>query len=162
MPVGDTLRGVQYELLSWESMPLIREVADEVSMAVTLEWRQASPTRVSWSSIFECEGLVLGGPEAYDPSPQVEIVDVSNRWSSLIGDRLADCHLAHAQPPAELPWAMNLHFASGSHLVIALGELIPGGPAYIPDCLLITDSQEFARGFAPIAALGTAWSDVEA
>lgn len=159
MPIGDTLVGVHYELLSWESEPPPTESADEVSMGLTLEWLHASPTRVSWSSITEREGLVFGGPESYDPSPEVEIVDVSSRWGSLVGDRLEDCRFSHAQPPASLPWAMNLHFESGRHLVIALGELLPSGPAYIPDCLVITDSRDFAQGFAPVAALGTAWSD---
>lgn len=54
---------------------------------------------------------------------------------------------------------MNLRFASGRHLAIALGELLPGGISYIPDCLLVTSSREIAQSLAPPAALGTAWGD---
>lgn len=54
---------------------------------------------------------------------------------------------------------MNLRFASGAHLVIALGELLDDEPRYIPDSLLVTGSRGVAVSFSPPAALGTAWSD---
>lgn len=159
LPIGDTLVGVQYELLSWEGEPSREEAVDQVSMAVRLVWEGTAPMRVTWSSDVESEGLAFGDPGPADPSPEVRIVDVSSRWRSLMGDRLSVCSFSHAEPPADLPWAMNLHLASGRHLLIALGELLSEELVYIPDPLVVTDSREVARSYAPRAARGTACGD---
>lgn len=161
LPIGDTLVGVHYELLSWEDEPSPQQPMDQVSMAVALIWNSAPATRISWSSDADREGLRFGGPGPEDPSPEVRIVDVSSRWGQLVGDRLVACGFSHAEPPADLPWAMNLRLASGRHLLVALGELLPDGLAYIPDSLVVTDSRGIAQSYTPKAAQGTAWSDSE-
>ena len=159
LPVGDALASVSYELLSWEEAPSIGSRVDQVAMAATLHWQMAPSTRISWSTDAEREGLVQGGPSGESPGPELEIIDVSARWGALIGQRLTACTFSHSVPPSDLPWAMNLRFASGAHLVIALGELLDDEPTYIPDSLLVTGSREVAAAFSPPAALGTAWSD---
>ena len=159
LPIGDALTSVHYELLSWEQAPSADSCVDQVAMAVTLNWQESRPTRISWSTDPQREGLVQGGPSAEGPGPQLEIADVSERWGGLLGQRLTACTFSHALPPGDLPWAMNLLFASGAHLVIALGELLEGEPRYIPDSLLVTESRDAAVAFSPPAALGTAWSD---
>lgn len=157
LPVGDTLASVSYELLSWEERPSTDSQADQVAMALTLNWQASPATRITWSADAEREGLIQGGLRGDNPS--LEIVDVSERWSQLVGQRLAACTFSHSAPPSDLPWAMNLRFESGAHLVIALGELLDGEPSYMPDSLLITGLREVAGSFSPPAALGTAWSD---
>lgn len=159
IPVGDTLAWVTYELLSWEAAPATDSDVDQVAMAVSLHWQESPSTRISWSSDAEREGLIQGWPSGAVPGSELEIVDVSGRWGALIGQRLTACTFSHSAPPSDLPWAMNLHFALGRHLVIALGELLDDQPSYIPDSLLVIGSRWVADAFSPRAALGTAWSD---
>lgn len=156
LPLGDVLSSVDYELLGWEEATAH---IDEVAMAVTLHWRTSPMTRIHWSADAENEGLVQGGPSEADPSPELTITDVSDQWGGLIGERLTACTFSHSDPPSDLPWAINLRFASGANLVIALGELLDGQPTYMPDTLLVIGSREAAESYSPPAALGTAWSD---
>lgn len=159
LPLGDVLSSVDYELLSWEEAPSSGAHVDEVAMAVTLHWGTSPATRIHWNSGLWNEGLVQGGPGEADPSPEVTITDVSERWGGLIGERLTACTFSHSTPPSDLPWAINLRFASGAYLVIALGELLDGQPSYMPDSLLVIGSREAAVSYSHPAALGTAWSD---
>ncbi len=120
-----------------------------ISRLVTLHWRTSPSTRIHWNSDAWNEGLVQGGPGEADPSPKVTITDVSERWRGLIGERLTACTFSHSDPPSDLRWAMNLHFASGANLVIALGELLDGQPSYMPDTLLVIGSRETAESYSP-------------
>jgi hypothetical protein len=157
-PAGAVLSGVAYELLSWESPPEHGAPVDEVAMAITLHWGTAAPTRVSWSTDPEREGLVAGGP-SWAPYPDVRTVDVSARWGRLVGQPVTGLGFTHAEPFSDLPWAANLEFGTGRHLVIALGELLDDEPAYIPDSLIITGSRDVAMAYKPPASAGTAWGE---
>ncbi|WP_077488494.1 hypothetical protein [Sinomonas mesophila] len=156
LPLDDVLSSVDSELLGWEEATAH---IDEVAMAVTLHWRTSPSTRIHWNSDAWNEGLVQGGPGEADPSPKVTITDVSERWRDLSGKRLTACTFSHSTRPSDLPWAMNLQFASGANLVIALGELLDGQPSYMPDTLLVIGTREAAESYSHPAALGTAWGD---
>jgi len=159
LPVGDVLVGIHYELTRWETPPSSESPVDEVWVALTLHWQASPATRISCSADTQREGLVSGGPREGDPGPDTETTDVSERWHCLMGKRLEEYSFSHSDSPTFLPWAVKLRFASGEHLIISLGELLPDGPGYMPDSLLVTDSREVAHALRPQAALGTAWGD---
>ncbi len=158
-PIGDRLMAIGYDQLKSLEPTNVESLVDEVDIAVTLHWKNSPPSRVSWSVDAWNEGLVGQWPVDDHPRPELAIVDASDRWKDIVGTRLVHFRFSWSVSPHSLPWAVNLRFETGDHLVIALGELLNGEPSYMPDTLLVTGSAEFAGAYHHPAAISSAWGD---
>jgi len=160
---GAVLKGIWYELLSWELDPTPSASVDAVAMAVILDFAGATPVRFHWDLRPPVERLATGPRESGGPSPDVRCVDVSARWGRLIGLALDGYTLSFQDTDGGLaPWACRLHFREGdAHLVVALGEKLADEVTYIPDSLIVTDSRSVAVRYRPPAARSSAWGSVD-
>ena len=146
-PIGQGLWKVEYELLFFEEFPSASAVIDDVAMAVRLIWADGAVIRIGWRNpaYWEDEGLLFDGAQAENAA----CVDVSTRWSSCVGARLDSVVVSRSLAETRRIWAMNFDFDNDNHLVIALGELDEGMPSYMPDNLIVTDSEAIARAYWP-------------
>lgn len=96
-----------------------------------------------------------------DHLPQTRMVDVSERWPTILGVSVADRWLAFQETDWGIePWACRIDFDNESHLVIGLGELTRDAEVtYIPDGLVITGSGAIARSYRPPAASSATWAE---
>jgi hypothetical protein len=159
IPFGQELTRIEYELFDWEERPSSMMLVDDVAMAVRLGWKTFPLVRVTWRTpgYWYEEGLRLGGQK----KPNAGIVDVSERWSELIGGKLENVEFSRTLFETHLVWALNLKFGGGAHLVIALGEVKNNVPSYAPDNLIITTSETIARAYWPSSPDGP-WTDSSA
>jgi len=158
-PVGQELIRIEYELFDWGERPSPEASVDDVAMAVRLEWGDSSEVRVTWRNpaYWEDEGLLFGDARR----GVADSVDVSDRWSSFIGEHLEAVSFSYSMASTRRAWAMNLRFSGNKHLVIALGELISVVPSYLPDNLVVTASEEIAKAYWPSNADGH-WTESSA
>jgi hypothetical protein len=158
---GVPLRRVIYEQLEWDELLPRGQGFDQVSIAVALDFGGSDLFRLRWRvrEPFEC--LTTSEWTSGDPTPHTRIVDVSQRWAHLLGARVVAQHMSVQETEwGPQPWSVRLSFDNRRELVVCLGELTPeGAPTYLPDSLLVTDSQEYAAAYRPRAALTSAWTD---
>ncbi|MFD7158498.1 hypothetical protein ACFV9C_28140 [Kribbella sp. NPDC059898] len=156
--VGRRLCGVKYDLLEWENRPEATSVVDTIPKAVILEFDGIS-LLLRWDLNPPTEQLVMDLDDGSPPGPLVRRTDVSVRWNGFLGAELVAASWAqHETGDGLQPWAVTLTFADVGELVVALGEVVDGALAYIPDSLIVTASRDAARSYRPPAALTSAWT----
>lgn len=157
--LGSRLAGVHYDLLEWEDEPAARSILDQVSKGVILAFDTLS-VLLRWDLRPPVERLVMVSNENRQAGPLTRRVDVSLRWKELLGSQVVGVSWSEQETSDGLqPWAVTFALADAGELVVALGELVNGIPAYLPDSLIVTASREAGLSYMPSASLMPAWTD---
>ena len=161
-PIGEQLVKVEYEMFDYDDYPESTSVVDDVSMAVYLEWSDLSRARLGWRTpgYWYEEGLMVGGLR----NPNADIVDMSRRWSFLLGLPLETLSFSYTPYSPPLVWAINFGFEGDINLIVALGQIQDNEVTYMPNNLIVTASQERAHNYRPSNDEGywtstSAWGD---
>jgi hypothetical protein len=134
----------------------------EVDHAVVISTESASVV-LEWCLRNYDEFLnIVGAPEAGVAAAVTDTVDATGfpQWADLRESPVTGFGVA-TQPAAEdgseLPWALRIDTANGDSVVVALGELRDGIPAYQPDSLLVLFRPELAQSFQIMGSSESAW-----
>jgi len=160
VPRGVPLRGVRYISLEWDD-PFGGSGFDEVSMAVVLVFEDLEPYVLGWRVWQPLECLTTLPRKGGYESPNMRVVDASERWAHLMGAAVVAQHVGmHMTSWGVQPWSTRLDFDNGHSLVVCLGELTAeDDPTYLPDSLLVTDSREHASAYHLLSTDDSAWVD---
>lgn len=155
---GNRIVAIVYEVLIWDDVDSWGGEVDQVSTSVSVRLDGGGVARFRWELREGSESLTTRGWVAGDPVAETQLVDVTNRWTDIVGDTLQRYNFAlHDVGNGPEPWACRLQLGSGRGLAIALGELSERRITYVPDCLIVTSSGELASRYRPPVAWDSAW-----
>lgn len=160
--IGRPLTNVVYAMpagTEWRADPAATHV-HEVDMAVALEFGQAQ-LRLDWAQSGSDEGLALQFDVEIPATWSVADVHGVGGWSSLSKLPLDGVEIAWhraEEHAAEVALGVVLRFNGGGSVAFALGELVGGGPSYLPDEILVLFDVDEAVRY--LDSLGASWSRI--
>ena len=155
-PIGVELESIWYLVLPGDRVSAGDKV-DSVSWAVQLVFADESELGFHWQLDQGSGCLVATSTLPHHPFEVRQ--DASGRWPELIGLRLSDAiQVVHETDRGATLWSVRLAFDQDRSLVVALGEKDESGsPTYLPDGLIVTDSEVVASSYVVPGAPQGAW-----
>lgn len=159
--LGARLQKISYYLFEWEEPPQPGQDVDEATMGVALSFDRLEVALTWRLEPPNIERLEIHEPHRMSDAPLIREVDVSARWSNLIGMRVIAASWAlHETNDGMQPWALTFAFEGSDGLLVALGEIVDGHPTYLPDSLVVTSSRDVGLSYRPSSSACAAWSGV--
>lgn len=162
--VGQRIQRVSYRMSDFPEADIIAESASlvhEVDHAVVISTEQTTIV-MEWS-IRNCDEFLhitsdLGASESASVTRSVEVSDLPE-WRRFRESEISGFGVAthESEDTSDLVWALRIDVAAGTSVVVALGELRQGIPAYQPDNLLVIFCPEVAQSLQILDAPESAW-----
>jgi hypothetical protein len=162
--IGHRIRRISYKMSDFPGTGIAEDTASlvhEVDHAVVISIERSSII-MEWSIHNYDEFLHVTSDLGESKSAGVTcLVDVGDlpAWHRFQESEISGFGVAthESEDTSDLVWALRIDVAAGASVVIALGQLRQGIPAYQPDNLLVIFRPEVAQSLQVLDAPESAW-----